>query len=249
MGTRGQSNYASGSTYQDSLARYRASHGMTAASVDLGLIRGIGFAEEHRDSLFSVRKVNYRSISEKEYLAMMEHLCEPKRNVANEPILSQVVTGIELPEFLKSGKDGEMDPAERDSSWAWIRWVSRPMFSSLGAQKEHKSQNVRSGNKGGGDGDTSVEFREHFAAVKHSQAEAANLVAKTLKSKLTRTLRMPEEDIETQKNVFYYGVDSLVAVDLRRWISNDMKASLSVFEIMESTIGSLSWLIVERSEL
>lgn len=250
MGTRGQSNYASGSTYQDSLARYRASHGLTAASVDLGLIRGVGFAAEHRDSLISISKVRFRSISEKEYLAMMEHLCEPQRNIANEPLLSQVVTGVELPEFLKSGKDRESGSEDdKDSSWAWMRWVSRPMFSSLGAQKEHKSQNARTRNKSGGEYDTSIEFREQFAAIKHSQAEAANLVAKTLKSKLTRTLRMPEEDIETQKNVFYYGVDSLVAVDLRHWISNDMKASLSVFEIMESTIGSLSWQIVERSEL
>ncbi|KAJ5094368.1 hypothetical protein N7456_010229 [Penicillium angulare] len=251
MGTRGQSNYACGNTYQDSLARYRVSRGLPALSLDLGLVRGIGFAAEHRDSLSSITKIGYRSISEKEYLVLMEHLCKPQQNSPVDPILSQIVTGIELPQFLRPGNEEAWRQAnEKYSIQDWMGWVSRPLFSSIGAQVEHKSQNVPVSSKNGEPEEISIDFAVEFAAMGHSQVEAARIVVGALKQRLARTLRMPEEDIEAQKPIHAYGVDSLVAVDLRYWLARDIKTSLSVFEIMaEVTIEQLCWQITEKSEL
>ncbi|KAL4867780.1 polyketide synthase [Aspergillus spectabilis] len=58
-GTRGLSNYASGNTYQDALACYRVSRGQKATALDLGLVLGIGFAAESRESLVSVTKLGF----------------------------------------------------------------------------------------------------------------------------------------------------------------------------------------------
>ena len=51
MGNRGQSNYCAGNTYQDALAHYRQSLGLTAHTIDLGAVSGMGWLEEHRGSL------------------------------------------------------------------------------------------------------------------------------------------------------------------------------------------------------
>lgn len=49
IGSISQANYAAGNTYQDALAHYRQSQGLAARSIDLGLMKGIGYVEEHED--------------------------------------------------------------------------------------------------------------------------------------------------------------------------------------------------------
>lgn len=51
MGNRGQSNYCAGNTYQDALAHYRQSLGLTAHAIDLGAVSGMGWLEENKESL------------------------------------------------------------------------------------------------------------------------------------------------------------------------------------------------------
>lgn len=46
IGTRGQSNYAAGNTYQDALAQYRVSRGLKCCALDLGMVLAVGFAAE-----------------------------------------------------------------------------------------------------------------------------------------------------------------------------------------------------------
>ena len=46
LGSRGQSNYGAGNTYEDALAKYRISHGEKAVSLDIGLIISFGFVAE-----------------------------------------------------------------------------------------------------------------------------------------------------------------------------------------------------------
>lgn len=51
MGNRGQSNYCAGNTYQDALAHHRQSLGLTAHTIDLGAVSGMGWLKENKESL------------------------------------------------------------------------------------------------------------------------------------------------------------------------------------------------------
>jgi KR domain-containing protein len=49
VGSISQANYAAGNTYQDALVNYRHAKGLPAQSIDLGLIKGVGYVEEHKE--------------------------------------------------------------------------------------------------------------------------------------------------------------------------------------------------------
>lgn len=47
-----------------------------------------------------------------------------------------------------------------------------------------------------------------------------------------------------------YGVDSLIAIELRNWIVTDFDADVAVFETQgSSTLGTLSMLVAARSTI
>lgn len=48
LGSRSQSNYGAGNTYEDALAKYRGSRGEKEVALDLGILMGAGFVAENR---------------------------------------------------------------------------------------------------------------------------------------------------------------------------------------------------------
>lgn len=57
--------------------------------------------------------------------------------------------------------------------------------------------------------------------------EAGEIIATAIARRLSLALSVPEEDVDVT-----FGVDSLVAVELRFWFANEVKAELSVFNIL-----------------
>ncbi|ETS79029.1 hypothetical protein PFICI_08882 [Pestalotiopsis fici W106-1] len=66
-----------------------------------------------------------------------------------------------------------------------------------------------------------------------SAAERAEVVAGALQEKLARALGVEIDEIDVGKGLADYGVDSLMAVELRNWIRRDFGVSVAVFEIMD----------------
>lgn len=71
-GTVSQANYAAGNTYQDALARYRVNNGLHGATIDLGVIKNIGYLVEHADQLERLRKQGFHVLDEEDVLAALE---------------------------------------------------------------------------------------------------------------------------------------------------------------------------------
>ena len=66
--------------------------------------------------------------------------------------------------------------------------------------------------------DQAVDFAALFASGS-SQAEIEVSITQALVHKLSRTLSMAPEDLDVEKPMHVYGVDSLVAVELRNWFA------------------------------
>lgn len=60
------------------------------------------------------------------------------------------------------------------------------------------------------------------------------LATSWLTAKVSQLLGIPEIDIDTTKPVHVYGMDSLVAIDLRNWFEREIGARLEIFTIMEN---------------
>ena len=61
---------------------------------------------------------------------------------------------------------------------------------------------------------------------------AVDLISNAMAERLARLMMIPAADVDIMKPLSAYGVDSLVAVEVRNWIAKEMLVEVSVFEIM-----------------
>lgn len=73
---------------------------------------------------------------------------------------------------------------------------------------------------------------EALLNVTDSLAEATAIVSNALLQKLAGTLSMPLENINADQPIQAFGADSLVAIEVRNWLSRAFGSELSVFEVL-----------------
>lgn len=227
IGSRGQSNYAAGNTYQDALALCRNKQGEKAVSFDLGKLLRIGYISEREgiEDLGSSSAIG--EVQEKELLAMLEYACDPDLPV---DLSSQVVTGIETPSELKSR--GLEEPY----------WMLRPMFSPVYRTSLQQSNQSRD-DWGGG------ETCSKRITASETLEEVSEVIIDGLQEKLSRTLAVQKENIDTTKPMHIYGVDSLSAVELRTWFRNVVGVDMTVFNILgNQSLADLATSIASKSQ-
>jgi hypothetical protein len=211
IGNKEQSNYAAGNTFQDSLARYRLSRGLPAVSLNLPAIEDVGFVADKPELLESMRAAGNGSMPIAEVLAVLDYHCglSPKHLSLEE---AQVILRPGLPHELAAL--GIAQPA----------WMQDPLFSHLG--QLGTSSSVAHG--------ATVQKKAKNAtiiAAAASMAEAERIVLEALLSKLSRVLSVDLSNLDPGKPLHAYGVDSLVAVDVRSWLLKDLGSDVSVFDM------------------
>ena len=78
---------------------------------------------------------------------------------------------------------------------------------------------------------------------------ATDLVTGALKKKLAKAMMMAVEDIDGEQPVSSYGVNSVVAVEVRTWVFKEIKADISVFDVLSNVpLTMLARTIVGRSK-
>lgn len=120
--------------------------------------------------------------------------------------------------------------------------MKRPLYHHL------RQTNQQTGDSSVPASSTAVDYRALIRAAQ-SETDAGRVIATALARKLSQALTVPEEDIDTGRPVHSFGVDSLVAVELRFWFTNQMKAEISVFNILANTsIQELGRLAASKSQ-
>jgi hypothetical protein len=211
-GTIGQSNYAAGNTFQDALCLYRISIGQKAASLRLGIMADIGIVSE-KDEYFKNQKkmVDMAAVKETEFLALLDHYCDPGLKLLS-PQESLPMIGL-------------MTPAQLDSQGLEVPyWLQQPSFSPL-AQIALISSSSPSQETGATDFAAELRGTSSFS-------DAKDVMLNAMVSKLSKALALTANDIDTNKPLHAYGVDSLLAVELRNWFGKVLGSDVAVFDIM-----------------
>ena len=231
IGTHGQSSYASGNSYQDALARHRIKCGEKAVSIDLGLMKNIGYVAEYDGppETFSYWD-QFTPVEEKELLAVLEYFCDPSLPLASLVSSSQVLLGLDPPSHWEAqGLDVPL-------------WASRPTFRHLAQIKSDSSAQQQHNTA-----EQTVEY-DTLLRKARSLAEAGSIVERGLRAKLSRTFAMPEEEVDTAQPLQAYGIDSLTAIEVRTWFRRVVGAELPVFELLgKRSIAALSEMAAEKS--
>jgi len=239
-GNAGQSNYAAGCTYEVALAAHRRSLGLPATAIDVGKVAGIGVVAENAGSTSerNLVKLGLLDVNEDELLLMYEMaMLAPVGERAAYMPNGHLLTGV----------SSTNDPAKGVDLPFWSR---DPVFSHMDFVRPHLRKV-----KDGADGVDAAGLQKQLPLPEllssaSSLNDADTYVLETLLRKLARALLMSPDEIDAQKPTAAYGVDSLVAVELRNWISREAKVDLPVFEILQaSSLAALANKVAAKSPL
>lgn len=210
-GSPSQANYSSGSTFQDVFARYRSSQGLPAVSIDLGSIKGVGYVAENEGVVDRLIKMGYEPIETLQTMRIIESaMLNPKRSIDS----SQVITGI-------CEYDETMNVAWKRDRRFWPLQRNQDLLHG-----EHCRDNEK--------GPASSDSLKDAIAAAETFDDAANCCIEALVRKVSEMFAIPSTEIDISLPLSRYGVDSLVAVEVRNWLTITARADTSIFDVMQS---------------
>ncbi|KAI0396952.1 polyketide synthase [Xylariaceae sp. FL0594] len=227
VGNKEQANYAAGNTFKDSLARYRRSQGLPAVALNLPAIEDVGFVAEKPELLGIMRAAGNGSMPVDEVLAVLDYHCGLTTPDSIAPAEAQVI--------LRPGLPGELAAQGIEQP----KWMGDPLFSHCHQLETTGSPSSSSSSptKRKESGNTTAAA----IAASRSMKEAEAAVLDALLQKLSRVLSVEASNLDPAKPLYAYGVDSLVAVDVRAWLLKDLGSEVSVFDMTsQPSIGHLA---------
>jgi hypothetical protein len=226
MGNRGQANYAAANGFMDALAHHRMSRGEKATSLNLGFFLSNGLVAQS-SSLNDRYTSNmpFVPVTEAELHALLSLYCDPCGPRSNEEGC-QIIMGVTSPrDVYKRNPDA-------------IYWLEKPAFRQILATDHAESFE-------GGTHDQPSKGQTVKSLSSADSVEAAgSIVTGLLISKLSKTLGVPKEDMHGERPLHSYGVDSLVAVELRNWFFKELDVDVAIFDLLGGTtiaaVGTLA---------
>lgn len=214
VGNRGQAAYAAANTFLDAFAQYRLRQGLHAASIDLTAVADVGYLADNAERQAEVlRNLGGGTINEAEVLAL---IAAAINGTLKQTSNGHCMTGLQL------GGEGA-DPAQL------------PYYAS-DAKFTHLRKAILDTASPSGDG-PAVPINVALSRVT-SPEEAQEIVTTEVVKKLSAILMVAPEDMDAARPVTAYGLDSLNAIELRNWITKELRANLQVLELLTS--GSLT---------
>ena len=210
IGSGAQSNYAAGNTYMDALVHYRIARGQKATSIDLGWMDSEGVIAENESLQKGVTTAGFlMPISSPNFHALLDFHCNPSLDLATSSTCQPII-GLETPSGMRA--KGLNMP----------HWMQRRTFRNLHqiGLDEHVSEKS----------EPAVDYVTLFRRAT-SLGEAARVLTEDLVKKLAKALSIPLDDIDTFKPLHAYGVDSLLAVELRNYYAKELRADVTVFDL------------------
>ena len=195
IGNGSQSNYAAGNSFQDGLAHWRRAQGLPACSLDLTMMSGIGWVAEHVEITEDFKADFMRLAMGPEELFCIFESAITGYEEGDHRTPPQLITG--------AGTGGVGQQMEHFKTGAHFEDAKGSYLARLDVHGV--SADVA---------DAVIEVRGQLTVVT-SLAQAGEIIEAGLTAKLGRSLNMAAEDLDTTKPVHSYGVDSLVAIEVR----------------------------------
>jgi NADPH:quinone reductase-like Zn-dependent oxidoreductase/NAD(P)-dependent dehydrogenase (short-subunit alcohol dehydrogenase family) len=231
FGNAGQAQYAAGNTYQDSLAHFRHAQGLKAVAVNLGIMRDVGVLAEQGATGNLKLWEDVLGIRELAFHALMKSLITRQRD-GDAECPAQVCTGLGTADLMAA--HGLAQPY----------YFKDPRFGPLAVS------GIAASSGSGADQAASAASLASRLGEAGSKEQAVEIITDALVKKIAEILQMPASEVDPGRPMYRYGVDSLVALEVRNWITREMKANIALLEILAAVpMSGFAGKIAEKSKL
>ncbi|KAJ8132654.1 hypothetical protein O1611_g971 [Lasiodiplodia mahajangana] len=250
VGTATESNYCAANSFLDAFARRLRCDGIPAVSVGLGMVSEVGYLHENPTVETLLLRKGIQPLSEAEFLqvidlAISESKIQPSSSSENSST-AHILTGLEASgarRLMEQGFDVSYGSMQ-DPRTAVLR---KALAKDGSAQAEKKST---------AEGRLSTAIwskfiptyaRECFASVAHTPTVQLAIL-KLLSERLSSLVLMPIDQIEVEKPLIKFGMDSMIASELRTWLWISFKVDVPFFDLIspDKTLVALSRYVEER---
>lgn len=225
VGNRGQAAYAAANCFLNAFVQYRLAQGLPASSLDLTAISDSGYLAED-----------------------LEKAAEVAKNLGSDTICEAEVLAL-----LGAAINGNLTTACNNHTITGMRMTpSMQPFWTPDAKCKHLREAMEAAAAADAAASGSTKAISYNAAVKAAKTleEAEAVVCDGLVHKLAAVMMMELEDLDVTRSLSHYPLDSLVAIEIRNFITREFEATLQVLELLSSgSIQTLSKAVCVKSKL
>lgn len=209
LGSKAQANYSAANTYMDALCRYRRSIGLAGTTMNVGMIVGIGAVSEDSQLQTIMERIGYDAVNEQELFAQIEAAVSSDGHTLVDVQgldAHQIITGVNL----------------RKQDYFW---TSEPRFRNLYQNRDF------SGSTSGGQKQKKLMVQLNEA---RDEADRVEILTQGFLEKIADVLSVDKATLQPNRSLSDYGLDSIVAIEIRQWIFQSVAVEIAMFDILNS---------------
>lgn len=227
LGSIAQANYAAANSYMDALMRNRRENGLQGVTMNVGMVTGVGAVAEDVTLEKTMDRLGYEAITEAEMFYQIEEAVT--RQSSHSPMKGydyhRFITGINM-----QRKD--------------LYWAKKAVFRNLYANLDVGTTPTKA--RGG------LRLATSLRNAKGAE-EKEFLLMDAFIEKVAGVLAVPATTIKAGNPLSTYGLDSIVAVEFRKWFSQEISVEISLFEILgaksiEALVKKVSEAVITSNE-
>lgn len=214
FGTATQSNYLASNAFLDAFARHRRAQGLPCTSLALSQVLGIGIVSYMPEYQQAMIRNGFYGNDEDEFLQYCEKGILPAPAESSQDptfkydpqTLGHLLVGIE-PAGLRN--------VDQKYPLSDMLWYHDPRFQNLIQATTVLSSDTQDKRDAGAEEGTSLD---------------------RIIGKISRLLYIPVDEVDAEKAINHYGIDSMVAAELRNWFLSTFGREVSMLKLLSATM-------------
>ncbi|KAL4782889.1 hypothetical protein BJX76DRAFT_358522 [Aspergillus varians] len=222
-GNFGQSNYSAACSFQDTFVRYMVDSGEPAFSINIGPIRDVGYVSENPEVAESLKRNGLGSIGVSDVLVVLNHAIT--HSYSKDPTSCVASVGLV--------------PSDEDAQHGKTFFTSDRRFA-------HLVKHEGTAHKNSSEAIDALTLLSSATQIE----DAVEIVTDAILNQLSKLIATPVEMLSPAQSLDSYGVDSLVAVELRNWIGAYLQANVQLMVLRGTgSISQLAQIVAKESRV